>query len=152
MGFNFEGHYYCLLKQKIMLTFSMQSHQADCYQTDHVVEILVPMALHGQLNHIFSHFNCFDLRNQTQWCHWWCCWHHMLPIPVAMASYDINSHFIPSFQLSWLKECSGAIDNAIGVIWCKCFCQWCYMTKRVMVYLILIILTYRMEWSHWQCH
>ena len=51
-----------------------------------------------------------------------------------MASCDANVHVIDitwqkimftSFQLSWLKECNGAIFDVIGIMWCQQQCQCC---------------------------
>ena len=46
-----------------------------------------------------------------------------------------------TFWLSWLKKCSSAIGEAIDITWYWCWCQWHHMTKKVILYLILIILT-----------
>ena len=54
-----------------------------------------------------------------------------------------------SFWSSWCKECNGTTDSAVGMIWCQH--QWHYMTNKVILHLIPIILAYRMWWCHWQC-
>ena len=36
-------------------------------------------------------FMCLDVR--IQWCHWWNCQHHMIPMPVASQD-ERQSHFI----------------------------------------------------------
>ena len=46
----------------------------------------------------------------------------MVPKPVLV---------LPLFSLSWLNKCSGAIDDAIGITWWWCWCQW------------------HVEWCHW---
>ena len=37
--------------------------------------------------------------------------------------------FCTSFWLSGHTECNGSIDNAVSVMWCQCWCQWCHMTQ-----------------------
>ena len=65
-----------------------------------------------------------------QLCHW-----------VSSVSHDANastkSNTWPhkscytSFQLSLLKKCSAAINNAVGITRCWCWSQWHHMTKNL---------------------
>ena len=34
-----------------------------------------------------------------------------------------------SFEPSSSKECSGVIDNTVGIIWCQHYCHWCQWPK-----------------------
>ena len=51
-----------------------------------------------------------------------------------------KSHVAPHLNCQ-PKECSGAIDNAVGITWHQCLCHWHHKTKEVMFHLILIVLT-----------
>ena len=53
-------------------------------------------------------------------CCWCCCqWCHM------------NKNLCyTSFWSFWPKECSGAIDDAVGIMWQQIWHQWCHMTKK----------------------
>ena len=44
------------------------------------------------------------------------------------------------------------VDKGIRVMWCQCKCQWCDMTRTVMLHHILIILTEGMKWCNWWCY
>ena len=57
-----------------------------------------------------------------QWCHWWCCQHHLTLMPAPMVLHDKNS-CCTTYQFSWSKECNGSIDYAMGITWCQCQCQ-----------------------------
>ena len=148
------------------------------------------------------------LTQGMQWCHWWCCWYHVMPMLALMVSheqkkscctsfqsswpkngvvpftrhlascdantdansvYDWKSHLAPhfycldlgngvmplvtplascvtdantsvntwpkrsgctSFKLFLPKECDGTIDDAVGIVWHWCQCQWHQMAKR----------------------
>ena len=37
-----------------------------------------------------------------------------------------------SIWLPWSKKCSGIIDDAIGITWWWCWCQWHHIMKKVM--------------------
>ena len=121
-----------------------------------------------QKSHVVPHLDCLDLRNAgvpllmslvlcntdvgvsgvtwpkkscctsfqmfchgMQWHHWWHCqWCHMT-----------KESCFTSFQLSWHQECNGDIDDAVTVT-----LNWCQLPvashdKKVMLYLILIVLT-----------
>ena len=54
-----------------------------------------------------------------------------------------------SFWLSWMSQCSSAIDDAIDITRCWCWCQWHQITKTVVLHLKLSILVQQMEWCHW---
>ena len=56
-----------------------------------------------------------------------------------------------SFWSSWPNKCNDAIDDTIGMMWHWCQHQWHYLTKRIMLHLILIILTEEMHWCCWCC-
>ena len=59
---------------------------------------------------------------------------------APMALHDQKS-FCTSLWSSGHNKCNCAIDNAISFMWFWCWCQWCHMTKEVMLHFILIILT-----------
>ena len=48
--------------------------------------------------------------------------------------------------LSWLSKCSGTINAAIAITWCRY--QWHHLTKKVIMHLLLIIFK-QMEGYHW---
>ena len=54
-----------------------------------------------------------------------------------------------SFWSSWTTICSGAIDDAISVMWCQ---HWYNITKEVMLHLVSIILTMQTKYCPCQCH
>ena len=106
----------------------------------------MPLSMHShdKKSNDVPHIDCLNLRNT------------MVPLMMPLASCYTDAHGIIwpknscciSFQLSWPMEFSGAIV----VMWCQCLGQLYYMTKTVMVHLILIILTWGIELYHWQCH
>ena len=55
-----------------------------------------------------------------------------------------------SLQFSWPMKWNVVIDDAVGITWC--WCQWLHITKKVMLHLLLIILTYEIQWCHIWCH
>ena len=68
-----------------------------------------------------------------------CChlWYHQCHLTLApMVSHNKKLCYT-SFWSPWPKECSCAIGNAIGILWC----QWHQMTKKVMLHLSFIVLT-----------
>ena len=93
------------------------------------------------------------------WC--WCQWHHitkkvmlhltwsMLPLVTSPASHDAKASangitYCTPYWTCWPKECSGAIDNAIGLMWHWHWHQLHHITKKVMLQLIWIVWTERM--------
>ena len=81
----------------------------------------------------------------------------LLTMPLASHDADANDKSVKwlkkscciLFRLCWTNKCSGAIDDSISVVW---FQPWYLMTRKVMLYLIAIILTLKLKWYHWQCH
>ena len=89
-------------------------------------------AIHVQKSHVAPYFSYFDVRNP------------LVPFTMPSALCDANAGtnciawskllFCISF---WSKEGNGAIDDAINIMLCKCWCQWHHMTREVMLHLIL---------------
>ena len=76
-----------------------------------------------------------------------------MPVVWCDINTDVSGVVIfKTFQSSWPKECNGAIYNAIGFMCCWCWCQWHHMTKKVMLHLILVILTWGNQWGHLWCY
>ena len=98
--------------------------------------MLTPMVSHGQ--------NSFCISFLSSW-HKECNGAILTP----SMSHDTNAnsivviwpkgHIEPSFRSSWPKEYNGSTDNAIDIKWWQL--QWCHMTIKVTLHLILIILT-----------
>ena len=60
-----------------------------------------------------------------------CQWHYVMPMLMSVASHDKEKlSSCTSFQLPWPKECNSDIDDAVGMMWNWCQCQWHQMTKR----------------------
>ena len=49
-----------------------------------------------------------------------------------------------------LAPVPSATGNVIDVMWCQY--QWYHITKKVMLHLNLIVLTWEMQWCHWRDH
>ena len=100
-----------------------------------LVLVLVPVALvpydHTIKIIVESQFDCLDLS------------HTVVPLMTPLASYDANAETsdvtwpkqscCTSFQASWPKKCNVAIDDAISIMCCWCWCQWHHMTKSHVV-------------------
>ena len=107
------------------------------------------------------------------WC--WCQWHHMtkkshltlfqlswpkylmLLLVIPLVSCDGSTHDVTwscptSFWLSWCKEYNGAIDGASSVTCHWHQCLWLQITKKFMLHLIFIVLTWGIQWCNWGYH
>ena len=108
---------------------------------------------HVTKSHVAPHFNCLDLRNA------------IVPLIMIFASCDHWFQFqghqmtkmscCTSFQLPWLMECNGAIENTVGFTWmslASCSADVganSIIRQTIMLHLISIALTWRMQWCHW---
>ena len=119
-----------------------------CHRWYHWLHVMqVPMVSNDQESHVAPLFDHLVLRNV------------MLPLIMLSASHNTGTGtsavtwpkrlFYTSFKLSWLKECSGAIDCVLGTTWCWHWCQWHQMIKKVILHLSLIVLTWEIQWFHW---
>ena len=95
----------------------------------HLVPMLVLMTSHDQKDHVAPHFCHLDIMNV------------MVSLTMLSASCDVNGVTLPKVMLhliqsTWLKECDGVIDNAIGTMWCRCQSQLHHMSKKLMLHSI----------------
>ena len=114
------SHFNCIDLRNVMLPF--------LYNWHHLLQRPVSMASHKLECHVASFFNYLDLIDTV------------MPFTIPLASCDANTgawcitwpknQCCTSFWLPWLNKCSGAFDDAIGIPWWQCWCQWHYMTKR----------------------
>ena len=56
-----------------------------------------------------------------------------------------------SFWLSWPGKCNDSTDNGISIVWCQHWDKWHHMTKKVMLHLISVVLTWEKQWCHCWC-
>ena len=54
--------------------------------------------------------------------YWWCHWDHVTLMLASMESHDQKGNVAPHFVI--------VTDNAINILWCWCYCQWCHMAKK----------------------
>ena len=97
--------------------------------------MLIQISSHDQKVCVSTHFHHLDLRNAV------------MPLTMPSTSLATNASMegitwpkrscCTLFQLSWPKECNGAIDNAVtiydanaGATWWWCRQQWSHMTKK----------------------
>ena len=70
----------------------------------------------------------------------------LMTMPLASHDADASANSVKwlnkscciSFWSSWTNKCSGAIDDAISVKWCK---QWSLLMRKVMLQLFSFLLT-----------
>ena len=77
-----------------------------------------------------------------QWCYWQCCLHHLMLTPVPLVSCDADTgtnditwpkgNVVPH-QLSWPRECNGAIYYTVAITWQWCHCCHMMLTLAPMV-------------------
>ena len=60
---------------------------------------------------------------------------------------DIWKSCVTSFWSPWCMECNGITDDFISITWCWCQHQWHHMIREVMLHLILIVLTQKMNYA-----
>ena len=71
------------------------------------------------------------------WC--WCQWHHMTKISCYIL-----------FWSPWPIKWNGSIGDIIDIMWHWHQQQWHHMTKKIMLHIVSIILTYWMQWCYRQ--
>ena len=108
-----------------VVLYNLNSHVAPCFDylalTNTLVLLVMPSISHdeytGTSDITWPKKSCCTilivLPWQMQQCYWWCHLNHMMTKVVPMVS-NKKSCFT-SFWLSWLNECSEAIDDANGV-------------------------------------
>ena len=132
----------------IMTKWMQWSHCWCLWQ--HMMMMLVPMASLDHKCHVWSHFDHLELTNG------------MVSLMALLASCDtytgINcikwpkNYIAQCFNYLDIMNTNCAIYNIIGIPSCWCQCQQCQMTEKVILYLILIILNYQMQWYYWWCY
>ena len=106
--------------------------------------------------------------------HWWCHENYVTLMPVPIVSL-VQKVCCTSFLLSLPRECSGVVEDVFGILWCRCQCQWHYMTPSQLYHVMPMqmaawyanvsgitltrshiashfnSLDLRMLWNHWWC-
>ena len=75
------------------------------------------------LSHLISVFLTWGMQGSNLWY----CWYHVILISIPVTSHDQKSH-LHLFLSSWPKQYSGAIYDAVGIMW----------HQKVMLFLILL--------------
>ena len=96
---------------------------------------------HMTKKYVAHSFSFCDL--EWEWCYW-----YAADASAKSVNWLKMSSCI-SFRSSWTNKCSGAIDDAISVMWYQ---HWYHMTKKVTLHLVSINLLDLTRWCHWQCH
>ena len=108
--------------------------------------IMMAMACHDLKNHVALHFIFPSVRNA------------IIPLMMLFTSCDTDasgkginkqkSHFALHFNC--LDLMNAMVPLTVLFAWCQCRCQWCDMTRKVMLHLILMVLTSGMQWCYCQ--
>ena len=114
-----------------------------------MVLMLAPVVSHDQKSYVIPCFDFLYLTNAVV----------LLVVVLASCNADTSTNGVTglknscctSFQASRPNGYSDAIDGTVDITWCQHRCKWCHMTRKVMMHLVSIILTYQMQWCHWQC-
>ena len=104
------------------------------------------MSFH-QKRHVEYYFYCLYLRKTVQWCHLWCCWHHVTLLLMSVVSCDTNTNGIISvlfiYRIEWchlwcwhhvtliLMPSSWWNINTSDIIWCQCWWKFYHLIKKV---------------------
>ena len=97
----------------------------------HGKPVALVMVSHDQNYQVAPNFKYLYLRNRM--VPWWCQWCNLMLTPMPMEWCDTNNDTTvvtcskesccTSFWLSWCKELCVAIDDAVSIMWCQCWCH-----------------------------
>ena len=72
----------------------------------------------------------------------------LMTVPVPFASCDQGNHAASQFDC--LKKWMVTLTMPFGIRWH--WYQWHDMTQKVTLHIIMIVLTWKMQWLYWWCH
>ena len=81
-----------------------------------------------------------------QWYDWWCYQHHVMHSSTNSIIWPKKS-CCTSVWLSWPKKWVVLLILPFSMRWH--LCQWHHMTKKVILHLICIVLSWQMQLFHW---
>ena len=72
------------------------------------------------------------LTKGKQWCHWQCCWHHMMPMPAQMVTCFQKSHVVLHFncldlRIAMVPLTTLLVSHDLSITWFQHnyqMCQW----------------------------